>query len=144
MAKVDPKRGRPKKNKKSSAFRYVKMYVIPSSRAEVINRSVSLSIASTATVKSDGWLGFNKIKEVTSKHIRKIVTPKEASKVLPWVHTMISNAKRNLLGTNHQIKDDYLQNYLNEFCYKTNRRYLGSDMFEYLLVAAVQDTWHGK
>ena len=37
MAKVDPKRGRPKKNKKSSAFRFVKMVVIPDSSAETMN-----------------------------------------------------------------------------------------------------------
>jgi len=51
---------------------------------------------------------------------------------------MISNAKRNLLGINHQIKDDYLQNYLNEFCYKTNRRYCVVNLFDRLMVAAVQ------
>ncbi|MFT5777334.1 MAG: hypothetical protein ACI837_000266, partial [Crocinitomicaceae bacterium] len=29
----------------------------------------------------------------------------------------ISNAKRNLLGVYHVIKNEYLENYLNEFCY---------------------------
>ncbi|HDP74579.1 MAG TPA: hypothetical protein ENN49_01665 [Bacteroidales bacterium] len=48
-----------------------------------------------------------------------------AFKAPPWVHTLINNAKRNLLEVNHQTKDKYLQNYLNEFCYKTNRRHFG-------------------
>jgi len=57
---------------------------------------------------------------------------------------MISNAKRNLLGINHQIKDDYLKNYLNEFYYKTNRRYYCVNLFDRLMIAAVEDTWYGK
>jgi len=144
MAKVDPKRGRPRKNKKPSAFRYVKMVVIPNSSAETMNQTVSANTNPSSVIKSDGWRGFNKIKEISSKHIKKIVPPKEASKVLPWVHTMISNAKRNFLGINHKIKDEYLQNYLDEFCYKTNRRYFGKELFERLMVAAIEDTWYGK
>jgi hypothetical protein len=57
---------------------------------------------------------------------------------------MISNAKRNLPGTYHKTKDMYLQNYLDEFCFKTNRRLFQADLFEHLLVASVQDTWHRK
>lgn len=37
----------------------------------------------------------------------------------------------------HDIKPEYLQNYLNEFCYKFNRRYFGENLFDRLLVAAV-------
>ena len=144
MAKVEPKVGRPKKHKKPSAFRYVKMVVIPDSSSGTMNVAVEDKICSSATIKSDGWRGFARIKEVTAKHIVKRVPPKEASKVLPWVHTMISNAKRNLLGINHKIKDEYLQNYLDEFCYKTNRRNFRSNLFERLVDAALEDTWYGK
>ena len=144
MAKIDPKQGRPRKNKKPSAFRYVKMIVIPDSSAKTMNQAVSENAKPSTIIKSDGWRGFNKIKEISSKHIKKIVPPKEASKVLPWVHTMISNAKRNFLGINHKIKDEYLQNYLDEFCYKTNRRYFGKELFERLMFAAIEDTWYGK
>jgi DNA-directed RNA polymerase subunit RPC12/RpoP len=144
MAKVDPKQGRPKKHKKPSAFRYVKMVVIPDSSSQTMNEVVQGNISTTAIVKSDGWQGFSRIKEITAKHIVKIVSPQEASKALPWVHTMISNAKRNFLGINHKIKEEYLQNYLDEFCYKTNRRYFGFDLFERLMDASVEDTWYGK
>jgi hypothetical protein len=54
------------------------------------------------------------------------------------------NAKRNLLGINNQIKDEYQQNYLDEFCYKTNRRYFGNEIFKRLVVVAVNGTWYGK
>lgn len=144
MTKVVPKRGRPKKHKKPSALRFVKMEVISNSSSKQINKAVSEHIASVSTVKTDAWRGFNRLKEVISEHIKKVIPPKEASSVLPWVHTMISNAKRNIGGTYHHTKDEYLQNYLNEFCYKTNRRYFGTNLFERLVAISVEDTWFAK
>lgn len=144
MSKIDPKKGRPKKHKKSSAFRYVRMVVIPDSSAQTINSEAELNVQAESTVKTDAWKGFYNLKDIVNKHISKVVPPKEASKVLPWVHTMIANTKRNFLGIHHCIKDTYLQNYLNEFCYKTNRRYFGQNLFERLMVASVENTWYGK
>jgi ribosomal protein L40E len=144
MSKIDPKQGRPKKHRKSSAFRYVRMVVIPNSSAPIMNKETEEKIIPQATVKTDGWRGFRNLKEVVNKHISQIVPPQEAPKVLPWVHTMISNTKRNLLGMHHNIKDIYLQNYLDEFCYKTNRRYFGDNLFDRLMVASVDNTWYGK
>lgn len=60
----------------------------------------------------------------------------QIDKIFPWVHTCISNAKRILLGVHHSIKSDYMQNYLDEFYYKFNRRYFGENLFERLLVVA--------
>ena len=99
------------------------MEVISNSGSGQISKTVTEHVASVSTVKSDAWHGFKRLRDVISDHIQKIILPKETSKVLPWVHTMISNAKRNLLATNHQIKDEYLQNYLNEYYYKTNRSF---------------------
>ena len=55
---------------------------------------------------------------------------------------MISNAKRNLLGIYHSVKQDYLQNYLNEYCYMTNRRYLGEEKLDRLLALCVSKPWY--
>lgn len=144
MAKVVPMVGRPKKHKKPYAFRYIKMDVIYGSSADSVNQAVSIDVKLTSIIKSDGWSGFKQIKEVAAKHVQRVVTPTQAAKVLPWVHVMIGNAKRNLLGTYHKTKNAYLQNYLNEFCYKTNRRLLQADLFEHLLVAAIQYTKFSK
>jgi len=144
MSKIEPKRGRPKKHKKSSAFRFVRMVVIPDSSSGTMNKEAEEKLVPQATAKTDGWKGFRHLKDVVNKHISQVVPPQEASKALPWVHTMISNTKRNLLGIHHNIKDIYLQNYLDEFCYKTNRRYFGKSLFERLMVASVDNTWYGK
>lgn len=69
----------------------------------------------------------------------KTLPGREGSKALPWFHTAISNAKASLKGTYFGISERYLQNYLSEFCYKLNRRYFGSRLFDRLIVAA---TYH--
>gem|GEM_PF-3619815 len=51
----------------------------------------------------------------------------------------IGNVKRLQLDVYHQLTKEYLQYYLNEFCYKFNRRYFGEAIFDRLLVAAVSD-----
>ena len=67
----------------------------------------------------------------------KVIPKKDVSTLLPWAHIAISNAKRMLLNTFHAMKPEYLQNYLNEFCYMFNRRYFGERLFDRLMVAAV-------
>jgi hypothetical protein len=59
------------------------------------------------------------------------------AETLKWVHIAISNAKRNLLGNYHEIKGKCLQLYLNEFCYKLNRRYFGEKLFYRLVIANI-------
>jgi hypothetical protein len=42
-----------------------------------------------------------------------------------------------------RIDSLYMQNYLNEFCYKFNRRYFGEKILDRLVVASVTNTWYG-
>ncbi len=39
-----------------------------------------------------------------------------------------------------EIDNDFLQNYLNEFCYKFNRRYFGNQTLERLIIAGGQSS----
>jgi len=59
--------------------------------------------------------------------------PEEIAKVLPWVHIAISNAKSLLTDMYHGIKSEFLQGYLNEFCYQFNRTKIPLDPFDRLL-----------
>jgi len=127
----------PEKHKKQTKFRYVKMLVVDNLKSSTIQEKVEQNIQKDSLVKSDNYKGYNNIKELVWSHQPKTVKPKEAAKALPWVHTMISNAKRNLLGIHHMISKKYYQDYLDEFCYKVNRRYMGDLLFERLLYACV-------
>lgn len=59
-----------------------------------------------------------------------------------WVNIMISNAKRNIRGIHHNVKESYLQNYMSEFCYMTNRRYTERQKFTNLLCLAAEKPWY--
>jgi hypothetical protein len=56
-------------------------------------------------------------------HIAKVTPPELVDEWLPWVHVIISNFKSYVLGTYHGISGHYVQEYLDEFCYRLNRRF---------------------
>ncbi|TKT86501.1 transposase, partial [Dyadobacter frigoris] len=92
----------------------------------------------------DGYWGYKKLKEVIAKHNVVIESDKKkAAKLFPWVNRTISNAKRMLNGVHHNcINAKYVQNYLDEFCYKFNRRYFGDKLSDRLMIAAMESTWY--
>lgn len=126
-----------KKYGKPTKFRYVRMIVVEDFKGQTVKKKVSENIKYDAVVKTDNYPSYSKIKDQVWCHIPKKVSSKESGKVLPWVHTMIANAKRTLLGIHHMISNKYSQNYLDEFCYKVNRRKFGEQLFDRLLVACV-------
>lgn len=61
---------------------------------------------------------------VQATHIAKITPPEEVDHWLPWVHVVIANLKRFLLGTFHgAVRRERLQEYIDEFVYRFNRRF---------------------
>jgi hypothetical protein len=113
------------------------MFVIEDLKAKTIDRHVISDIAGSATIDSDHSTAYTNIKNLVEEHRPKVIPKELVGKALSWVHIVISNAKRMLLDIFHDIKPEYLQNYLNEFCYKFNRRYFGEYRFDRLMLAAV-------
>jgi len=130
----------PKKHVKEKQVGYLKMKVITSLKKEDVSTTVRQSVEKGTKIVSDNSTSYVELNENFDLHTRTI--PKnEVMKALPWVHTAISNAKRLLLDVHHRIDDDFLQNYLNEFCFKFNRRYF-DNLFDRLMVAAVSYRWN--
>ncbi len=127
----------PKAGKKPKKVGYLKMKVISDLKSETITKNVKDQIESTADLTTDDSTSYTKLKEHVHSHMAYVIPNEELCNMLPWVHTAISNAKRQLLGVYYKIKPEYLQYYLNRFCYKFNRRYFGEKQFERLLIAAV-------
>ena len=138
LVMTSTKEGKPtRKNQKPSKLRYVKRMVVEDLKAATIEQEVERNIKSDSTVKTDGFRSYSNLKNKVKEHQQQVVPAKQADKILPWVHTVISNAKRQLLGIHHSVSSKYFQNYLNEFCYKLNRRYFGEKLFDRLIIAAV-------
>ena len=129
------------KNRPDKKVGYLKMKVIHNLKSETINQKIEAGVEPGTDVVTDNYSSYKKISE-TINHKAFKVDKTNANKVLPWVHKAISNAKRLLLDVHHRIDDDFLENYLNEFCYKFNRRYFQDKTMERLIIAAVNHRWN--
>jgi hypothetical protein len=58
-----------------------------------------------------------KLEKMVESHIKVKSSYEFANGDLNWVHTAISNLKRNLLGIYYMVSEKHLQSYLNEFAY---------------------------
>jgi hypothetical protein len=132
-----------RKHRPATQARYIKVSVVNHLNNKEVSFEASKMVAPSATVMTDGKSCYNVLKQICREHKKIIVKDKkEVSHIFPWVHIVISNIKKKILGLHHQVKDDYMQNYLNEFCYKFNRRFFGLALFDRLLVAALQNPWY--
>lgn len=123
--------------KKSSHFRFAKMKVLESHEAQEVNQFVKNNINSKSDLISDKSTSYEDFVKLFDSHNMYKSTKELTKTSLRWVHITISNAKRNLLGVYHMMNKNHLQSYLNEFCYKLNRRYFGEKLFERLVVATI-------
>lgn len=122
---------------KSSHFRFAKMKVLQDHKASSINKIANENINSDSVLITDKSTSYEDFSALFDCHISYKSTNELTKTSLRWVHITISNAKRNLLGVYHMMNSQYLQAYLDEFCYRLNRRYFGERLFDRLLIATV-------
>ena len=125
----------PKTGKTTSHCRYFKMKALDGKNSEAVNGCVSESLDRQAIVMSDSSTSYVNIADIVEGHVTCVSDKETTNTILKWVHIAISNAKRTLLGIYHCIRRKYLQSYLDEFCYKLNRRYFGEHLFDRLTIA---------
>jgi transposase-like protein len=125
----------PKTLTKSKHCRYFKMKVLDTHKSESINETIQESLDEKCIVFSDQSKSYVDISEYVEVHIEEKSSPETTVTTFKWVHIAISNAKRWLLGIHHKIIGKYLQSYLDEFCYKLNRRYFKHKLFDRLTIA---------
>jgi len=135
MAESKEVKGKTTKKGKPKKVGHLKMQIIKDVKSETITSIVERDVLKESQVNTDDSTSYNKIKEIVLDHKPQVIPKEKVGVVLPWVHIAISNAKRLLTDIHHDIKSEYLQSYLNEFCYKFNRRYFGESMFDRLLIA---------
>ena len=115
---------------------YASMTVVENMKEENIKKTAQENITSGSTIKSDAYSSLGTLKKYGYDHKPEVIgDPKNASKLLPWVHIFISNAKSNIRGTYKGVSNKYLQRYLSAFCYRLNRRYTLDLIFNKLLSA---------
>ena len=126
-----------KKGQKPRRVGYLKMQIIEDLKKGTINQIVKDLVSEKSSLDTDGSTSYIELSDYVNEHHSEVISKEKVGEILPWVHITISNAKRQLLNTFHSVKPEFLQSYLDEFCYKFNRRYFGEALFNRLLVAAV-------
>jgi hypothetical protein len=128
-------------NKKSSSCRYFKMKVLDDHSAQAVNETIKTCLDQKCIVFSDKSKSYVDISNLIEAHVMEKPSNELTNGALKWVHIAITNAKTNFSGTYHKIKAKYLQRYLDEYCYKLNRRYFGTDIFDRLTIAVAMNYW---
>lgn len=101
---------------------FVAMKVVDQVTHDTVRAFAQQSLAPGQTLHTDALAALNVLAE-EHHQIAKVTPPEMAYQWLPWVHVVISNLKSYLLGTYHGISGNYVQEYLDEFCYRLNRRF---------------------
>lgn len=122
---------------KSSHFRYAKMKVLDNHTATSLNEVMMESVEKDSIIITDKSTSYEDFQKMFDCHFSYKSDKQTTKTTLKWVHITISNAKRNLLGIYHMMQSKYLQSYINEFCYRLNRRYFGEKLFDRLIIASI-------
>ncbi|MCP4640120.1 MAG: IS1595 family transposase [bacterium] len=117
---------------------HVAMRSIERPDGHCLRRFAQGKIKKGAHLRTDGWGAYKLLARVGYGH-KAIVTGggKFAAQTFPWLHTFIANMKRMILGTYHSVSPKHLDNYLSEFDYRTNRRWMEANLFDRLIRAAL-------
>lgn len=126
------------KHKPKRKCGHLKMIVMENLKADTINSTIHTTVQTGSNVITDKYKGYTKLKEIMNHQEINTTGMIEVHKSFPWVHTAIGNAKKIQMGFHHSVGKMYLQSYLNEYCYKFNRRYF-SELFDRVLIACMID-----
>jgi hypothetical protein len=127
----------PLSGKKGRHCGFFKLKVLGDVTRESVEIFVKESIDPKSVLFTDKNPAYVNLEKMVENHIKVKSSYESANGDLNWVHTAISNLKRNLLGIYHMVSEKHLQSYLNEFAYKLNRRYFGDKLFDRLFIASV-------
>lgn len=122
--------------------KFIKMKVVEDGTAKELKNTAEANVSSDSNFKTDKAKSYRKAFE-GFKHLEMYdMSMFDSEKILPWVNKAITNSKNLIKAMHHGVESKYLQNYLNEFCYKYNRRHFGESLFNRLLICAVGFVWY--
>ena len=116
---------------------YAKMEVVAAVNGETVKSFAEKTVAKGSEIRTDGLNVYATLANNGYTLTQKVYDPKSQPNHLHWTHIVISNAKALIDGTFHGLDAIHLQRYLNEFCYRFNRRWFVSGIFSRLVNASL-------
>lgn len=101
---------------------FTRMQVVEDVTGGTLQQVVDETVAPGSKIECDGYRSYRNLSGVT------LDAKKYETGYLHWLHKAISNLKAFLLGTYHG-RCTQLQAYLDEFCFRFNRRKTGDQIF---------------
>jgi transposase-like protein len=117
---------------------FAKMQVVPDLKGTTIGKFANERIKMGSEVHTDAYQAYRK--PLSAKYWHKYAVFDADTNMLKWLHTVIGNSKSFVLGTFHGLGKKHLQRYLDEYCYRFNRRHKKDEIFDRLLFAVTQST----
>ena len=114
-----------KKNGVKKAVNYIKMFVVDNLEAKTLESFAGRFVDRDTKVVTDGSKSHVKFKTMFSIH-ESHVEYDAASVVktnLPWVHIVVGECRSGIEAIHKEVEEEFLQLYLNEYCWKFNRRF---------------------
>lgn len=113
-------------------FGHLKMKVVRNISASELRFTAEKYIDKSATLRGDGTKNHNYMRSVFREVSGEVLKgTSDVMRALPWVHIGIGHSKNLIRDIYHDVTADYLQLYLDEFCWKKNNR--KKDLFKELL-----------
>lgn len=119
---------------------FLKMKAVETGEGEAVDgktakKYAEKAIAKGSVIHTDGLNIYTCLASDGYKLIQKKYDPEKEPEHLRWTHIIISNVKALIGGTFHGLDALRLQRYLNEICYRFNRRWPKHGVFSRLAVA---------
>jgi hypothetical protein len=118
----------------------LRLQKIPNRKQETLEPFVSANVQSKSLMRSDGWVGYERLSMLGYQHEPLAVCGDhtKTDKHLPMIHIVFGNLDAWLLGTHHGVSPKHLQAYLDEFTFRFNRRFWPMAAFDSLLGIAIR------
>ncbi len=116
--------------------------VTPDVKAQTIMPIIAERVLPESTVYTDDYPMYDKLATIPKGYVHRRIQHAQKVYVMGDVHTNTiegfwSLVKRGIGGVYHSVSKKYLQNYLDEYSFRYNRRVLDQPMFTSLLAQVV-------
>lgn len=113
--------------------RRIRLQVIPNNLAPTLDAFVLANIEPGSVILTDDYPSYVNLSRLGYTHDPRTVGLMAAHVVLPWVHRVFALLKRWGLGVYHGLRRKHVQTYLDEYCFRFNRRHWRRVSFEKIL-----------
>jgi transposase-like protein len=116
---------------------FARMKVVGAVDSKAVKEFSEEVVVKGSEIRTDGLSVYKPLSRGGYTVKQKKMSIKDNSGHLHWTHIVISNAKTFINGTFHGLDAKHLQRYLDEFCYRFNRRWFPQGIFPRLVNACL-------